>query len=84
MKKLFILLVILFLSTAVYAKDIVITNSKGKTIGKLKFVSGTTYNILDSKGIKIGIYKSTIKLTTANMKGKKFRLIKTGTVYTIK
>lgn len=84
MKKLFIILSVLFLSVMVYAKDIAIKNSKGEVVGKLRLSTGTTYNIYDTKGVKIGTYKSPVKLTATYMKGKNFRLIKTGNTYTLK
>jgi len=89
MKKLLIILSVLFLSVSTfisvsYAKDIQIKNSKGEVIGKLVLASGTTYNVYDAKGIKKGTYKAKAKLTKANMKDKKFRLIKLTTGYVLK
>jgi hypothetical protein len=84
MKKLFVIIFILFVSILAYAKDIQIKNEKGELVGKLKLSSGTTYNVYNSNGVKIGTYKAGKKLTATNMKGKKFKLIKTGNTYTIK
>jgi len=84
MKKLLVILSVLFLSVMVYAKDIQIKNGKGEVIGVIKLSSGTTYNIYDVKGTKIGTYKASVKLTKTNMKGKKFKLIKQANTYIIK
>ena len=84
MKKLLTILFILLSTVLVYSADVSIKNSKGRSVGRLKLSSGTTYNIYDTKGVKIGTYKATTKLTVTNMKGKKFRLIKSGTTYIIK
>ena len=84
MRKLLIILSVLLLSVMVYAKDIQIFNRTGKVIGILRLSSGTTYNIYNAKLVKIGTYKAKQKLTAAYMKGKKFKLIKTGTTYSIK
>ena len=84
MKKLLTIIAVLFMAVCVYAKDISIKNGKGEIVGKLKLSSGTTYNIYDTKGTKIGTYKATKKLTSTIMKDKKYKLIKTGTTYTIK
>jgi len=84
MKRLLVVFFVLFSSLMIYAADIPIRNNKNVLMGKLRFVSGTTYNIYDTKGNKIGTYKATMKLTTTYMKGRKFKLVKVGTTYTIK
>jgi len=84
MKRLLILLSVLFLSVMVYAKDINVKDANGSVVARLKLSSGTTYNIYDTKGTKIGTYKATQKLTATYMKGKKFKLIKTWNNYSIK
>ena len=83
MKKLALLFILLF--SVSIASAITIRDNSNKAIGSLKLSSGTTYNIYDAKGNKIGTYKATAKLTKANMKGKKFKLIKKSDgTYTIK
>lgn len=84
MKRLWTLIAVLFLSAVVYCADIPIRDSKGVAVGKLRLSSGTTYNIYNTKGTKIGTYKALQKLTSTYLKGKKFKLIKIGNLYTIK
>lgn len=84
MKRLLILLSVLFLSVMVYAKDINVKDGNGSVVARLKLSKGTTYNIYDTKGAKIGTYKAAKKLTATYMKGKKFKLVKIGNNYSIK
>lgn len=84
MKKLILILAVLLLSVSVYAKDISVKNNNGDIVAKLRLSKGTTYNIYDTKGTKIGTYKASRELTKTYMKGKKFKLIKTANAYTIK
>ena len=84
MKRLLILLSVLFLSVMVYAKDINVKDGNGVIVAKLKLSSGTTYNIYDINGTKLGTYKAPAKLTATYMKGKKFKLVKLASGYTIR
>jgi len=70
--------------TIEYISGYKIKNIKKEIIGRLTLSSGTTYNIYDMKGTKLGTYKASIKLTTTNIKGKEYKLIKIGTSYIIK
>jgi hypothetical protein len=70
--------------TIEYISGYKIKNIKEEIIGRLTYSSGTTYNIYDMKGTKLGTYKASVKLTTINIKGKEYKLIKIGTSYTIK
>ena len=70
--------------TIEYISGYKIKNIKKEIIGRLTYSSGTTYNIYNMKGTKLGTYKASVKLTTTNIKGKEYKLIKVGTSYTIK
>ena len=84
MKRILIAVIFLFLSASVYSAVITIKSADGRAVATLKLSSGTTYNIYDVKGVKVGAYKSPVKLTATSVKNKKFRLVKVGTTYTIK
>lgn len=85
MKKLFILLFVLLISVSVYAKDILVKDNSKNVVAKLRLSKGITYNIYDTKNVKIGTYKASQKLTKTYMKGKKFKLIQLADgKYTIK
>ena len=81
---LYLVLNLVFWSVVCLAKDIAIKNNKNEVIGKLTLSGGTTYYIYDANGKKVGTYVAKKKLASADIKGKKYKLIKTKNGYIIK